>query len=136
MTEDAKRSHNVLNRWSSSDDRPEHNRKKRKKKDRYLRMDCWYCVASPSCEKHLIASVNDFSYLSLPKGGINEKHVQIIPIDHEVSFAGLSTEAIEEVVKYKSALKIFFGQKYNCVPLFFERNIFLNKAAQRHCKWF
>ena len=123
-------------RWSHGDEEGagSHRSKKRQKKDRYLRMDCWYCVASPSCEKHLIASVNDYSYLSLPKGGINARHVQIIPIDHEIAFAALSTESVMEVAKYKSALTRFFNEKYNSVPLFFERNILLGKAAQRHCK--
>jgi len=95
------------------------------------RMDCWFCLASPSCERHLVASVGNSVFLSLPKGGVNAHHVQIIPIAHEGCFSELPSDTLDEVVKYKHAIKLLY-QEINCIPVFFERNVILGKAAQRH----
>lgn len=43
---------------------------------------CWFCLASPDVEKHLIASIGDFCYLALPKGGLVPEHCMVVPIDH------------------------------------------------------
>lgn len=43
---------------------------------------CWFCLASPDVEKHLIISIGDFCYLALPKGGLVPEHCLIIPIEH------------------------------------------------------
>ena len=40
----------------------------RKKHNVPARMDCWFCLASPTCEKHLIVSVGRETYVCLPKG--------------------------------------------------------------------
>lgn len=44
-----------------------------KKKPRKSKIDfdiskCWFCLSSPSVEKHLIIAVGDFTYLALAKG--------------------------------------------------------------------
>lgn len=60
-------------------------------------------------------------YLALAKGGLLPDHVLILPIGHYQSVVDLSSEVMEEVTKYKSALKKFFrskGKKY----VLFERN--------------
>ena len=46
------------------------------------RTECWFCLASPQLEDHLIVSVLDSSYLALPKGGLVPLHSLIVPIAH------------------------------------------------------
>ncbi|XP_053138894.1 CWF19-like protein 1 isoform X2 [Hemicordylus capensis] len=76
---------------------------------------CWFCLASPEVEKHLVC------YLALAKGGLSPDHVLILPIGHYQSVVDLAPEVVEEVNQYKSALKKFFGTKgKRCVA--FERN--------------
>jgi len=95
------------------------------------RRDCWFCVASPACEKQLIVSISDDCYLSLPKGGVSAQHVQIIPIGHEDCFATLESSVLEQAIRYKEYIVQYFAS-FGCLALFFERNILLGKAMQRH----
>ncbi|KFQ26910.1 CWF19-like 1, partial [Merops nubicus] len=76
---------------------------------------CWFCLASPEVEKHLVVSIGTHCYLALAKGGLLPDHVLILPIGHYQSVVDLSSEVMEEVTKYKSALKEF-------LYVLFERN--------------
>uniref|UniRef100_A0A1A8FKW9 CWF19-like protein 1 n=1 Tax=Nothobranchius korthausae TaxID=1143690 RepID=A0A1A8FKW9_9TELE len=82
---------------------------------------CWFCLASPQVEKHQ-TSDNDLScYLALAKGALVPRHVLILPIGHYQSVVELSSEVLEEMEKYKSALRSFYKSKgERCV--LFERN--------------
>ncbi|XP_019367728.1 PREDICTED: CWF19-like protein 1 isoform X2 [Gavialis gangeticus] len=82
---------------------------------------CWFCLASPEVEKHLVVSIGTHCYLALAKGGLSNDHVLILPIGHYQSVVELSSEVVEEVEKYKSALKKFFQSKGKRYVLF-ERN--------------
>uniref|UniRef100_A0A8D0G4T9 CWF19-like protein 1 n=1 Tax=Sphenodon punctatus TaxID=8508 RepID=A0A8D0G4T9_SPHPU len=82
---------------------------------------CWFCLASPEVEKHLVVSIGTHCYLALAKGGLLMDHVMILPIGHYQSVVELSSEVVEEVDKYKSALKKFFRSKGKRYVLF-ERN--------------
>ncbi|KAI6066613.1 CWF19-like protein 1 [Aix galericulata] len=82
---------------------------------------CWFCLASPEVEKHLVVSIGTHCYLALAKGGLLPDHVLILPIGHYQSVVDLSPEVMEEVTKYKSALKEFFRSKGKRYVLF-ERN--------------
>ncbi|KAM9197030.1 CWF19-like protein 1 isoform 3-T3 [Dugong dugon] len=82
---------------------------------------CWFCLASPEVEKHLVVSVGTHCYLALAKGGLSDDHVLILPIGHYQSVLELSTEVVEEVEKYKATLRQFFKSRgKRCV--LFERN--------------
>ncbi|KAM6265431.1 CWF19-like protein 1 isoform 2-T2 [Porphyrio hochstetteri] len=82
---------------------------------------CWFCLASPEVEKHLVVSIGTHCYLALAKGGLLPDHVLILPIGHYQSVVDLSSEVVEEVAKYKAALKEFFRSKGKRYVLF-ERN--------------
>lgn len=82
---------------------------------------CWFCLASPEVEKHLVVSIGTHCYLALAKGGLLPDHVLILPIGHYQSVVDLSSEVMEEVTKYKCALKEFFRSKGKRYVLF-ERN--------------
>ncbi|KAK6487838.1 CWF19-like protein 1 [Huso huso] len=82
---------------------------------------CWFCLASPEVEKHLVVSIGTHCYLALAKGSLTPDHVLILPIGHYQSVVELSSEVVEEVEKYKAAIKKFFkSQGSRCV--IFERN--------------
>lgn len=46
------------------------------------RKDCWFCLASPTCEKHLIVTVYNSCYITMPKGAVNQHHTLIVPVNH------------------------------------------------------
>ncbi|XP_026182623.1 CWF19-like protein 1 [Mastacembelus armatus] len=82
---------------------------------------CWFCLASPQVEKHLVISIGTDCYLALAKGGLTTHHMLILPIGHYQSVVELSSEVVEEMEKYKSALKSFYKSRgERCV--LFERN--------------
>ncbi|XP_023402587.1 CWF19-like protein 1 isoform X4 [Loxodonta africana] len=82
---------------------------------------CWFCLASPEVEKHLVVNVGTHCYLALAKGGLSDDHVLILPIGHYQSVVELSTEVVEEVEKYKATLRRFFKSRGKWCVLF-ERN--------------
>lgn len=47
---------------------------------------CWFCLSSPTVEKHLVISVGSHTYIALPKGPLTKYHVLILPIAHHQSF--------------------------------------------------
>jgi RNA recognition motif-containing protein len=46
------------------------------------RTDCWFCLASPTCEPHLIITVYDTCYITMPKGPCDDFHALIVPVNH------------------------------------------------------
>ncbi|XP_078138158.1 CWF19-like protein 1 [Centroberyx gerrardi] len=82
---------------------------------------CWFCLASPQVEKHLVISIGSHCYLALAKGALTPHHVLVLPIGHYQSVVELSSEVVQEMERYKSALKKFYKSKgERCV--LFERN--------------
>lgn len=72
-------------------------------------------------EKHLVVSIGDHAYLALPKGGLTEDHVLILPITHLASLLELPEEVEKEVQRFKDALRRCF-KKLGKIVIFFERN--------------
>ncbi|XP_041833103.1 CWF19-like protein 1 isoform X2 [Melanotaenia boesemani] len=82
---------------------------------------CWFCLASPQVEKHLVISIGTHCYLALAKGALTPRHMLILPIGHYQSVVELGSEVVEEMEKYKSALRSFYKSKGDRCVLF-ERN--------------
>ncbi|XP_023021689.2 CWF19-like protein 1 [Leptinotarsa decemlineata] len=97
--------------------------KKNNKKPRieFDQSKCWFCLASPSVEKHLIISVGASAYLALAKGALVEEHFLICPIEHYQSSIGQPIEVLEEIEKFKDSLRKFYDRDGK-IPVFFERN--------------
>ncbi|KAL8454581.1 hypothetical protein Emed_000302 [Eimeria media] len=49
--------------------------------------DCWFCLANPQVEKHMIVDIGDLVYSAIPKGGLVPQHLLLIPIAHLPSLA-------------------------------------------------
>ena len=75
---------------------------------------CWFCLSSPSVERHLVISIGDNFYLALAKGPIDKWHVLILSVTHIQSSAMLTEDDWIELEKFKSALKKFFESEWNC----------------------
>ncbi|CAL4123010.1 unnamed protein product, partial [Meganyctiphanes norvegica] len=82
---------------------------------------CWFCLASPEVEKHLVVSIGSHAYLALAKGGLNAYHLLILPITHFQATPDLEEEGRKEIEQFKSALKKMFKGAGKTV-VFFERN--------------
>ncbi|KAF5308205.1 hypothetical protein FQR65_LT06385 [Abscondita terminalis] len=93
----------------------------KRKKVEFDQSKCWFCLASPSVEKHLVISVGRLVYLVLAKGGIVNDHLLICPIEHHQSGVGLPEQILGEIERFKKALKKLFKTK-DLEPVFFERN--------------
>ncbi|KAJ0174158.1 hypothetical protein K1T71_010304 [Dendrolimus kikuchii] len=82
---------------------------------------CWFCLSSPTVEKHLVISVGNHCYLALAKGPLTPYHVLILPIAHHQSTTRAPDEVVSEIKKFKDALKKFYASM-NQLVVFFERN--------------
>ncbi|KAM4037926.1 CWF19-like protein 1 [Anomaloglossus baeobatrachus] len=82
---------------------------------------CWFCLASPEVEKHLVVSIGEHCYVALAKGGLTSDHVLILPIGHYQAVVDLSSEVVDECEKYKASLKKFYKSKGKRFVMF-ERN--------------
>lgn len=82
---------------------------------------CWFCLASPEVEKHLVISIGECFYLALAKGALTCDHVLILPIGHHQSTIEMDQEALEELEKFKEALQKCYASRQKRA-VFFERN--------------
>ena len=95
------------------------------------RTSCWFCLATPEVEKHLIVSIGGHVYLACAKGAIDPHHVLAVPVKHVPCLACLPDDAYEEVDKYKESLKKLAEQ--NDHKLFvFENHLALRGAQHGH----
>ena len=124
------RTNHRRNNNTNNNQMQQHPNKRRRFNKVPSRKDCWFCLASPTCEKHLIVSVASEMYLCLPKGGISAGHLLIVPISHAESMAHATATMIEETNKYKSALKAFYNS-HNEKFISIERCV-TTKGPQHH----
>jgi diadenosine tetraphosphate (Ap4A) HIT family hydrolase len=87
------------------------------------RKDCWFCLASPSCEKHLITGVFDTCYITLPKGPIHPGHVLIVPVQHSSQGALKDPMVAQEMETIKAKLRQHASISYDSDLFVFERAI-------------
>ncbi|KAL4715033.1 hypothetical protein ACJJTC_003184 [Scirpophaga incertulas] len=82
---------------------------------------CWFCLSSPTVEKHLVISVGTHCYLALAKGPLTPLHVLILPIAHHQSITRAPDEVVKEIKMFKDALRKFVAS-LDMEIVFFERN--------------
>ncbi|KAJ3834666.1 CwfJ C-terminus 1-domain-containing protein-like protein [Lentinula raphanica] len=104
--------------------------------------ECWFCLSNPNLAKHLIVSIGEECYVTLPKGQIiptqsaasdtsktlsskvpGGGHVLIVPITHYPTYNSippdLAPPIVQETETYKHSLGRFYA-KHGCHPVFFE----------------
>ncbi|XP_037093404.1 LOW QUALITY PROTEIN: CWF19-like protein 1 [Pollicipes pollicipes] len=82
---------------------------------------CWFCLASPDVEKHLVVNVGETCYLALAKGGLVPGHVLILPVEHTRASTEADDAVFAEILEYKKRLGKLFAAENKAV-VFFERN--------------
>lgn len=87
------------------------------------RTDCWFCLASPTCEKHLIVAVFGECYVAMPKGGVNDHHALIVPVEHGGDGALVDKKLAPEMESVKSKLRLHARTVLNKDLFVFERCI-------------
>ena len=95
----------------------------RKHFPRDSRTDCWFCLASSACEKHLITGVYDTCYMTLPKGPVHPGHVLIVPVQHTSEGALKDASVTQEMEDLKMKLRHHASIAYNSDLFVFERAI-------------
>lgn len=83
------------------------------------RTDCWFCLASPTCETHLIIGVFNQWYATMPKGPVHPGHILLVPVTHthQGAWIGETAEWTELVEK----LQTHALQTYDMDLFVFER---------------
>jgi diadenosine tetraphosphate (Ap4A) HIT family hydrolase len=95
------------------------------------RTECWFCLSTPTLERHLIVSIGQEAYLAMPKGAICEDHLLIVPIAHEASTMALSEETWREMERFKAALRRYFASQDKEL-LVIDRNVATLGATHCH----
>ncbi|EEC44471.1 predicted protein [Phaeodactylum tricornutum CCAP 1055/1] len=87
------------------------------------RKDCWFCLASEACEKHLITGVYQSCYAAMPKGPVHQGHVLLIPVKHSSQGALKDSIVAQEMDALKSKLRKHAYSVYDSDLFVFERAI-------------
>ncbi|KFG62636.1 RNA recognition motif-containing protein [Toxoplasma gondii RUB] len=94
--------------------------------------DCWFCLANPKVEKHLVASVGDTCYVAAPKGGMHVLHALIIPITHFPSVAFATEDVRAEIGRYVHRYRTALRQKENLDCIVYERYVPMRATKAMH----
>eukprot|EP00397_Hematodinium_sp_SG-2012_P018306 GEMP01018750.1.p1 GENE.GEMP01018750.1~~GEMP01018750.1.p1 ORF type:complete len:627 (+),score=145.97 GEMP01018750.1:38-1882(+) len=70
--------------------------------------DCWFCLANPKVQKHMILKVTPHVYLTTAKGGLTEDHVLILPVKHAPSYAACPVELQHSIDAFIDAVRKMF----------------------------
>jgi Protein similar to CwfJ C-terminus 1 len=96
------------------------------------RSDCWFCLGSESCEKHLITGVYNACYTAMPKGPIHQGHVLIVPVEHTSRGALYDASLSEEMDDIKQKLRLHALETYDREVMVFERAISTSGGYHTH----
>jgi len=74
--------------------------------------NCWFCMDSSKISKHLIISLGNKAFLSLPKkGSLVPGHCLIVPIPHVSACTMVDEEVWDEINNFRKCLiKMFYEQ--------------------------
>lgn len=87
------------------------------------RQDCWFCLASEACEKHLITGVYHSCYSAMPKGPVHPGHILLVPVQHSSQGALKDATVAKEMDQLKVQLRKHAATAYDCDLFVFERAI-------------
>jgi diadenosine tetraphosphate (Ap4A) HIT family hydrolase len=95
------------------------------------RDQCWFCLASPDVEAHLIVSVGTHFYVAADKGPLADGHMLLLPIQHVASLVELPREADAELETLMSAVQRCYAAS-GCGAMFYERNLATRGPRHMH----
>jgi len=93
--------------------------------------ECWFCLANPKVQQHLILSCISPVYITLAKGGLTEDHVLILPVKHAPSYAACPPDIQIAIDHCIHALRLMFRDKGKEI-IVYERWIPMRMAQANH----
>ncbi|TIA91448.1 hypothetical protein E3P99_01090 [Wallemia hederae] len=106
--------------------------------------ECWFCLSNPRVTKHLIVSIGEECYITLPKGQLNDPktsnvpgggHALVIPISHYPNLFSLPADIAQrvqsELLDCRDALTKCYA-RYDAVPVSFELGRYWSRGGHAH----
>lgn len=98
----------------------------RSKPREVLPLECFFCLANPRLESHMIVNIAKLAYVAIAKGPLTRHshqlqmagHGIIIPIDHRPKLAAADARLIQEIASYRGALVSMFDALNHDVVFF------------------
>lgn len=109
--------------WNLIEDEATHFQFERKHFPADSRKDCWFCLASASCEMHLVTGVYNTCYAAMPKGPVHPGHVLLVPVQHSSQGAWKDPAVAQEMQGLKEKLRRHALSAYDADLFVFERAI-------------
>ncbi|KAJ3076208.1 hypothetical protein HDU98_005092, partial [Podochytrium sp. JEL0797] len=85
---------------------------------------CWFCLSSPSLEKHLLVTIKEEVYIASTKGGLSAwgGHLIIVPIEHHSARVEILDKPVlvAEIESCQELIRERFEKEKGEVPVFFE----------------
>ncbi|CAD7939930.1 unnamed protein product [Amoebophrya sp. A120] len=84
--------------------------------------DCWFCLANPKFQRHMLVAVNPHLYVATAKGGINEGNMILCPVKHMPNYLSIFNfteyeQLRDSIETYISAIrKMFLDPRTNRDP--------------------
>lgn len=125
--------HNPMNYFVDEKEKKKAMMKSKQKMDRIKEsiMRCYFCYNNKKIPKHLIISLGNYTYLTLPeRGSLVPYHLYIVPIDHIGSSTNMDDHIWFEVNQFMSCLTLLFKKEMKMDCLFMENVHYL--GPKRH----
>lgn len=84
--------------------------------------ECWFCLANPQVEKHMIVDIGDLLYTAVPKGGLVPQHLLLVPIAHVPSLAYANSDTRREARLTIEKLRSAFHKEVTSARYKYSRN--------------
>ncbi|KAF4672969.1 hypothetical protein FOL47_011158 [Perkinsus chesapeaki] len=94
--------------------------------------DCWFCLANPNLERHMIFAANLEAYLSTAKGPINDLHMILCPVTHFACSTHCSEQVFTAMNKYIDEVTYMLDTQHNSDIVVFERWAQMRSSAAMH----
>ncbi|KAF4666925.1 hypothetical protein FOL46_002790 [Perkinsus olseni] len=94
--------------------------------------DCWFCLANPNLERHMIFAANLEAYLSTAKGPVNDLHIILCPVTHFACSTHCSDQVFTAINKYIDEVTYVLDSQYNSDVVVFERWAQMRSSAAMH----
>ncbi|TIB33177.1 hypothetical protein E3P84_02277 [Wallemia ichthyophaga] len=129
---------------SAYDEASKRGKKNKRHQGEISQDECWFCLSNPRVTKHLIVSIGEECYITLPKGQLIDPatsavpgggHVLIIPISHYPNLFSLPADIAQrvqsELLDWRDALARCYA-KYNSSLVSYELGRYWSRGGHAH----
>jgi len=94
--------------------------------------ECWFCLSNTNLERHLIVTVGKYFYLAMAKGGLNDDHILIVSVQHNIaSTLYLDQPSRDELLSWKESVRSYYDSK-GFSTIFYEHFAPRDKGVSHH----